>query len=99
MTTDAGEDKRSVRRFDFATNKVEEKPLIVVTDYDFEGSLLTTQDKLLGVQVLSDAIGDVWFDAGMKELQGRIDKALPATVDLLSVPARAATPWVLVQSY
>lgn len=99
VTTDAAGDKRSVHRFDFATSKVAEKPLITVADYDFQGGLLTTQDKLLGVRVLSDALGDEWFDAGMKSLQERIDKALPATVNLLSVAARAATPWVLVQSY
>jgi dipeptidyl aminopeptidase/acylaminoacyl peptidase len=99
VTTDADGDKRRVHRFDFATDKVGEKPLVTVGDYDFQGGLLTTQDKLLGVWVLSNAIGDTWFDAGMTSLQARIDKALPDTVNLLSVAARAATPWVLVQSY
>ncbi len=99
VTTDASGDKRTVHRFDFGANKVEEQPLVVVADYDFQGRLITTQDKLLGVQVQTDAIGDEWFDAGMKSMQERIDKALPATVNLVSVAARAATPWVLVQSY
>jgi dipeptidyl aminopeptidase/acylaminoacyl peptidase len=35
----------------------------------------------------------------MAALQERIARALPQTVNLVSVAARAETPWVLVQSY
>jgi dipeptidyl aminopeptidase/acylaminoacyl peptidase len=35
----------------------------------------------------------------MKAVQQAVDKLLPVTVNLLSVPARAETPWMLVRSY
>jgi dipeptidyl aminopeptidase/acylaminoacyl peptidase len=99
VTTQAGADKRAVHRFDFAANQVGKEPLVRVVDYDFSGALVTTRDKLLGVRVLSDADGIEWFDPAMKAVQQRVDALLPRTVNLLSVAARAETPWVLVQSY
>ena len=92
-------DKLALYRFDFATNQVKAESLVEVADYDFSGSLVTTSDKLLGVRLLTDAESVVWFDADMKTLQARLDVLLPRTVNLLSVAARAATPWVLVESY
>jgi len=35
----------------------------------------------------------------MKNLQAAVDKALPATVNVMSVPAQADSPWALVASY
>ncbi|MFC0131111.1 dipeptidyl aminopeptidase [Massilia eurypsychrophila] len=99
VTTEGATDKRAVHRFDFAANRVAPQPLVTVRDFDFSGSLVTTRDKLLGVRVLTDADGVEWFDAEMKAVQQRVDALLPGTVNLLSVAARAATPWVLVQSY
>ena len=99
VTSEGGADKRAVHRFDFATNQVAKEPLVAVRDYDFSGSLVTTRDRLLGVRVLTDAEGIEWFDPVMKAVQQRVDALLPGTVNLLSVAARAETPWVLVQSY
>jgi dipeptidyl aminopeptidase/acylaminoacyl peptidase len=99
VSTEAGADKSAMHRFDFATNQVSKEPLVKVADYDFHGSLVTTHDKLLGVRVLTDADWIEWFDPSMKALQQRVDTLLPRTVNLLSVAARAETPWVLVQSF
>ncbi|HEU4374202.1 MAG TPA: alpha/beta fold hydrolase [Telluria sp.] len=99
VNTTAGTDKSAVHIFDFATNTVSKAPLVKVVDYDFRGSLVTTADKLLGVHVLTDGDGIEWFDPAMKAVQQRIDALLPGTVNLLSVAARAETPWLLVESY
>ena len=99
VSSSEGRDKTALYRFDVATGKRAAEPLVELKDYDFSGSLVIANDKLLGVHVLTDARAIVWFDAGMKALQQRIDAALPATVNLVSVAQHAEAPWVLVQSY
>ncbi|WLI88608.1 S9 family peptidase [Massilia sp. R2A-15] len=99
VSATAGRDKRALYRFDLATGKRDAEPLVELADYDFSGQLVMSDSKLLGVRILSDARSTVWFDAGMKAVQQRIDALLPHTVNLVSVAPHAETPWVLVQSY
>jgi hypothetical protein len=98
VVANAGEDMATLRTFDFATGTVGKEPVVSTRGYDFEGSLLGN-GKLLGVRVTTDAEADVWFDPGMKELQAAVDKALPATINLIDAPTRPGVPWVLVKSY
>lgn len=99
VSSGEGRDKSALYRFDLASGRRDAQPLIELKDYDFRGKLVVANGKLLGIEVLSDARATVWFDAGMKAVQQRIDALLPATVNLVSVAPRAATGWVLVQSY
>jgi dipeptidyl aminopeptidase/acylaminoacyl peptidase len=92
-------DTTSVHTFNLATGKVDPDPVIVTTGYDFNGGLVTTRDKLLGLHLTTDAESDEWIDPGMKAIQAAVDKLLPATVNVLSVPSRAESPWVLVRGY
>ncbi|TFW33258.1 alpha/beta hydrolase family protein [Massilia horti] len=94
-----GKDTSSVHTFNLATGKVNPEPLISTAGYDFVGGLITTRDKLLGVQFVTDAEADEWVDPEMKAIQATVDKLLPATVNLLAVAARSETPWVAVRSY
>jgi dipeptidyl aminopeptidase/acylaminoacyl peptidase len=99
VTANAGRDKIALYRFDLATGTRDVEPLVELQDYDFNGSLVIANNKLLGVRVLTDARSTVWFDAGMKALQQRVDTALPGMVNQISVAPRAETAWVLVHSY
>ncbi|MBQ5947857.1 prolyl oligopeptidase family serine peptidase [Massilia sp. ST3] len=99
VTARAGKDTAALHTFDFATGKISPEPVVVTEGYDFNGSLISRRGKLLGVSLLTDARGQVWFDPGMQELQKKVDAALPGTVNLLSVAADSASPWVLVRSY
>jgi dipeptidyl aminopeptidase/acylaminoacyl peptidase len=98
VVANAGEDMATLRTFDVAAGTVSKEALVVARGYDFEGSLVIT-DKVLGVRLTTDAESNVWFDPAMKELQAAVDKALPGTVNMISVPARAGAPWLLVASY
>lgn len=95
----AGQDKVAVHTYDLATGKVSEQPLIALSDYDFNGRLLFSNGKLLGIRAQTDAESTIWLDAGMKALQDKIDTLLGNTVNMISVPARPQSPWVLVESY
>ena len=99
VETNAGADKQSLHTYDFATSSVKREAVVELADYDFQGGLVTTQDKLLGVRYLSDAYGTIWYDKRMQAIQADIDKRLPNTVNTIGVAPRAATPWVLVSSY
>ena len=94
-----GRDKSALYRYDLAHDKLEDRPVIELTDYDFRGKLIMNEQTLLGVQVLSDGYSSVWFDPAMKALQKTVDQLLPSTVNLITPPRRAASPWVMVDSF
>ncbi len=54
---------------------------------------------MLGFRIVAESESTMWFDPAMKALQADIDKSLPGTINMLSVPTRAETPWVVVESY
>jgi dipeptidyl aminopeptidase/acylaminoacyl peptidase len=95
----AGKDKSAVYTFDLAAGKIASQPLIQLEDYDFRGTLIFGNNKLLGVRRLTDALDTTWLDDGMKAMQAKIDEMLPNTVNLLTLPTRPASPWVLVVAY
>ncbi|MES2316537.1 MAG: alpha/beta fold hydrolase [Pseudomonadota bacterium] len=94
-----GKDKDAVYAFDIGSGKLREPALVTTADYDFTGKLIMSGDKLLGFRVTTDAESTIWFDPAMKALQEEVDQRLDNTVNMLSVPVRAETPWVLVESY
>jgi dipeptidyl aminopeptidase/acylaminoacyl peptidase len=99
VATGAQVGHRVVRSFDVKTGKLGDKPVIDLTDYDFEGSFVNGNGKLLGVHMLTDARSTHWWDKDMAALQDTIDKLLPGTVNEISVANRPETPWVVVKSW
>jgi len=91
----------AVFRYDLATNKMEDEPLVSIKGYDFEGTLLfdAAREKLIGVRYLSDALSTNWVDDKYKALQEAIDKQLPGLVNILQLPRKAQSENVLVDSY
>ena len=98
VIANAGEDLATLRTFDVATGKLGTEALVATPGYDVAGSLLRS-DRVLGIRLTTDAENDIWFDPAMKALQATINQRLPHTVNLLTVPARPGSPWILVQSY
>jgi dipeptidyl aminopeptidase/acylaminoacyl peptidase len=92
-------DTSALYTFDLATGKLSPEPLVSTPGYDFDGALVTSAGKLLGVRYTTDTIGTHWFDPRMREAQKTVDAALPATVNQISLPARPETPWVLVEAF
>lgn len=99
VETHAGKDRSAVHTFNFATGTVNPQAKIDTGDYDFDGKLITNKEKLLGMRLTTDAESTMWFDPRMKAVQDTVDNLLPATANLISVAARPATPWVLVESF
>jgi dipeptidyl aminopeptidase/acylaminoacyl peptidase len=95
----AGKDKTALYAFDTKSGKISSKPLIASDEYDFSGNLIMGKGRLLGARLLTDGESTIWFDEQMKAVQALVDQRMPATVNIVSVPSRAETPWVLVESY
>lgn len=92
-------DKIAVHTFDLAAGKVEPVPRFSVQRYDFYGQLIRSGDRLAGVRYLGDAWATEWLDADMKALQEKVDARLPGLVNLISLPRRPESPFVLVTAY
>ena len=92
-------DKYALHRYDLAKRQLDPEPLFTLADYDFEGGLVEDAEHLLGVRYLSDARATLWFDPRMKDVQARVDKLLPGTVNLIQPPERPKVPIVLVFAY
>jgi len=98
VTARRGQDTAALYAYDVKTGKLGADPLLVTKGYDFDGTLIASRGKLLGARFTTDAESIEWFDPALKTLQDKLDKVLPATVNLVTVPA-SDSPWVLVSSY
>lgn len=90
---------KALHTFDIASGKLDPQPLLSAPGYDFDGGLVVNSDKVLGVLFRTDATSNEWFDPAMKQVQQDVDKQLPATVNLVSVPGHAASSLTLVTAY
>ncbi|MDQ2820855.1 MAG: prolyl oligopeptidase family serine peptidase [Pseudomonadota bacterium] len=99
VTTSINNATSSLHRFNFATGKVDPEALMAAPGYDFSGRLIHNRSKLLGAELTTDMRADVWFDGGMQAVQTAIDKAMPATTNILTVATDPAATNVLIESY
>jgi len=99
VISNKAKDRAAVHSFDVATGKVSDQPLVQLDGYDFRGSMIVRDNKLLGVRYIRDGAGTLWFDPAMKQMQADVDKLLPNTVNLITVPTRQETQNVLVSAY
>ncbi len=94
-----GADKLAIFTYDLISGKLSAKPLMSMSDFDFNGSFVVGGKKILGFHYQADEDMTFWFDDHMKALQKSIDVMLPATANRISVAPRPQTPFVLVTSY
>jgi dipeptidyl aminopeptidase/acylaminoacyl peptidase len=92
-------DKAALHTFDLSSGKVDPEPLVSLSEYDFSGSMVYSNKRLLGIHYLGEARSSIWFDAAMKTAQAEIDKKLPDLVNIITPPAMPEVPWLLVKSY
>jgi dipeptidyl aminopeptidase/acylaminoacyl peptidase len=94
-----GRDMSALYRYDTATGKLDEQPIVNLDGYDFQGRLVIREGKLLGVHYVRDGEGTVWLDPELKAMQQDIDKRLPNLANIVSLPADAKADNVLVRSF
>jgi acetyl esterase/lipase len=94
-----GTDKASLYRYDLSKNSIDREPLVSLKDYDFTGSIVSNDKKILGVRFETDADDTKWLDPEMQAMQKSINDLLPSTVNQISVAYHPETPYVLVHSF
>jgi dipeptidyl aminopeptidase/acylaminoacyl peptidase len=85
--------------YNVKTRKLSTEPILSAKGFDVHPVMIRSRDKILGLRYVTDAESTVWFDAGMKKAQAKVDALLPSTVNRISVPVRAEVPFVLVSAY
>lgn len=99
VVTRNGKDRTALYTYDPRTDKLSDKPVLGLAQFDIQPQLHRHEGRLLGVKVDADATTTVWFDDAMKAVQARVDAKLGSTNNLIFPPKRGASPWVLVWSY
>jgi dipeptidyl aminopeptidase/acylaminoacyl peptidase len=99
VTARANRDVAALYLYDPVTDRLADKPLLAVAQYDVQPHLIQSQGRLLGAQFTADAQVTHWFDATMKQHQADVDQALPNTSNLLQPPRRGNSPWILVHAF
>lgn len=95
-----GRDTQALYRFDPASGRRSEQPLLALDGFDARPhELVWREDRLVGLRFITDAEVTVWLDPEMKALQAEVDQRLGATVNLLTPPQRGDAPHVLVEAY
>ena len=99
VIANAGENLATLRTLDVVTGELSKEAVVETPGYDFEGTLVYNRKQVLGVRLTTDAEANIWFDPAMQEIQKAVNKALPNTINLLTVAADPDAPRVLVESY
>jgi dienelactone hydrolase len=88
-------------RYDLATGKSEDQPIVSAKGFDIEGWLVEDykNHKVLGAHYDADAAGTVWFDPDMKALQAKVDARLPGLVNQIDPADCGCAQRVLVTSH
>ncbi|HSV70269.1 MAG TPA: prolyl oligopeptidase family serine peptidase [Methylibium sp.] len=73
-------------RFDIEKRARDPEPIIAVAGFSFDGQLVqdSKTGRLIGAVYTADAVATHWFDPKLRDLQKRIDAALPDTVNIVS---------------
>jgi dipeptidyl aminopeptidase/acylaminoacyl peptidase len=88
-------------RYDPRKRQLESEALVGLKDYDFTGNLIfdRTSGALVGAPYATDAFGVAWLDAGLREVQRRIDELLPATANTFGCDPCGGQRRFLVRSW
>jgi dipeptidyl aminopeptidase/acylaminoacyl peptidase len=99
VTYRRGDGTMALHTYDLKKKELSPQPVLSVAGFDVDPALDNTRDGLIGFHYESDARTTYWIDPKMKEIQAKIDKSLPATVNILDVPYRADAPYMVVRAY
>ncbi len=96
-----GRDTQGLYAYDPAAGRIAPEAIVAVEGFDYDGTSVwdVKADRLIGVHVNGDGAGTAWLDPRLREIQKLIDATLTGTTNRVSVPVRAAAPFMLVESY
>jgi dipeptidyl aminopeptidase/acylaminoacyl peptidase len=102
VATNTGKDADTavLLRYHLSKKLREGQPLVSLDGYDFNGSLVIGHEGyVLGVHYLTDARGTVWLLPALKEIQEKVDRLLPGTINQIACGECQNPGAVLVTSW
>jgi dipeptidyl aminopeptidase/acylaminoacyl peptidase len=96
-----GRASHGLYRMDIQTGTIEPNPVVDAPGFDLDPVLIEDRKlhKVIGVRYVTDAEGTVWFDAGMKAVQAKVDARLPGLINRLNPATCGCARRVLVTSF
>jgi dienelactone hydrolase len=92
-------DTMSLVSIDLNQKPLKPEPVLSLKGYDFSGNLILDEQRLLGVDYLTDARGSHWFDSQMKSWQEKVNELLPGTLNQLTCNNCKQAKQLVVTSY
>jgi dipeptidyl aminopeptidase/acylaminoacyl peptidase len=92
-------DKAALYLMDLGTGKIDAEPLVAMTDFDFNGRMVYSKQRLVGIHYLADARSSAWFDPALQTAQKEVDRQLAGLVNIITPPTHPDSAWMLVASY
>lgn len=99
VTARRGRDKECTWLLNPVNGEWSAQPLAQSPLFDVDANVIARSDKVLGLRFTIDAEVTQWLDTDMQSLQAQIDKVLAQTINRLSIPWQADSPWVLIEAF
>jgi dipeptidyl aminopeptidase/acylaminoacyl peptidase len=99
VTARRGQDKEALWTLNPETGAWSDKPLASSPAFDVDAQVMSRKSGVVGFRFTVDAEVTQWIDPDLAALQKSFDKALPRTINRISVPWQGAQPWVLVEAF
>ena len=99
VVSNQGKDTAGLYTWDFAKQQPSTQAMLSSNNYDIHPLPLVHQGHIQGWRYTIDAAVTQWTNDRYKSLQDSLDKALPSTINVISVASQAETPQVLIHTY
>ena len=94
-----GKDTLALWRYDVASARWSDAPLAQSPQFDVDTEVIQSNGEVVGYRFAIDAEVTQWVDPALQTLQQQIDKALPRTVNRITVQTAGNGPWVLIEVF
>ncbi len=99
ITARRGGDKQALWTLNPLSGAWSEQALASSPQFDVDAHVISRKTGVAGYRFTIDAEVTQWVDKDLAALQKSVDKALPRTVNRLSVPWQGNEPWVLIRTH
>jgi dipeptidyl aminopeptidase/acylaminoacyl peptidase len=99
VVSNQGKDTTGLYTWDFAKQQLSAQPLLSSSSFDIQPQPVVHQGQIQGWRFTIDAAVTQWTNDNFKSLQDSLDKALPSTINTISVGTRSETPHVLINTH
>jgi dipeptidyl aminopeptidase/acylaminoacyl peptidase len=99
VTARRGQDKEALWTLNPQTGAWSDKPLASSPAFDVDAQVMSRKSGVVGFRFTVDAEVTQWTDPDLEALQKSFDKALPRTINRISVPWQGEQPWVLIETF